>query len=373
MLCTLLSIGTAHSQCTAVSTNTAGTNGNSTGIGTVGWANTGATSAIDGSYASATSLISLGLLPITVTSNYLTLNNFGFSIPTTYTVCGVGVAINRGYGALLALNGNVADHTVQLANITGGTVSLLGTNQASGAGWPFGSTLTANYGGSGNLMGAGSFLPGTINTSNFGVAIAANLTTQVLSISVGISAAVDMVSMTVYATPPGTLPITLESFSVTGGSAGNQITWNAGVSGIANQFVIQRSADGIHWQDLNTISAAIGKDNYSYTDASPLEGINYYRLELDNTGGAVGYSMVAAVSNKSIASIHFYPNPFHDMINITAPGSFTHLSLKDVAGRTIWVKEYPGGVNSAQIPASQLPQGLYFVSVDGSTYKLIKN
>src|ERR1700759_650319 len=114
-LCSLLAVtaGSVNGQCLIASANTAGTNGNSTGVGTLAWTNTGATTAADANYATAAALVSTGLLPVTTTTNYLALRNFGFNIPAGYTICGVGVSITRGYAALLQLNGGVVDNVVQ--------------------------------------------------------------------------------------------------------------------------------------------------------------------------------------------------------------------------------------------------------------------
>jgi len=371
MLCTLLSHQTAQAQCTFAGTLTAAANGNNSTIGSVAWTNTGNTTALDGSYTSAPVLVSSIIFPVTTTTQYLTLNNFGFNIPNTYTICGVGLSIDRDYSALASLNGYAVDNVVQLATINSPTsLTLLGSNQASGTHWPYATIGNATYGGSGNLMGA-TLTPGSVSAANFGVAISANV---ISSLSILITANVDKVSMSIYTNPPIVLPITLENFTVTGGSNGNIINWTANAGDIANNFVVQRSADGADWQDLTTITASTSSQSYGYTDETPLSGPNYYRLELVNTDGTTRYSITAIVATKSMPTIRFYPNPFHDMINITAPGSFTRLALKDIAGRTLWVKEYTGGgVTSASMPAGGLPQGMYFISVDGSTYKIIKN
>jgi hypothetical protein len=213
-----------------------------------------------------------------------------------------------------------------------------------------------------------------VNNSNFGIAISATVITAPLQISIGMTAAIDQVSMTVYTTPPSTLPILLENFAVTGGSAGNFISWTAGANNVANDFTVQRSSDGNNWQDLTTVTAVVSSiGSYSYNDADAPSGVNYYRLKLVNDDGSVGYSIIAVVANRTQPNIHFYPNPFHDMINVSAPTPFHHVSLTDISGRTLWVREYSSGINSVQIPSAALPQGLYFVSVDGMTSKLVKN
>ena len=373
----LLSMRTGQAQCNAIGTNTAATNGNNGTIGSISWLNTGNTTAADNVYTTATSLISTGLLPISTTTNYLSLSNFGFSIPGTYTVCGVGVSVVKGYTSLLSINGSVVDNVVQLATFTGTTPTLIGSNQAlTLANWPYNTPVTTTYGGAGNLLGvsAATMTPTMVNNANFGVAISANVITAPLQVSIGMTAAIDQVSITVYTTPPTTLPILLENFTVSGGSAGNLVSWKAGANNVANDFIVQRSSDGNNWQDLTTVTAvAGGTESYSYTDADAPSGANYYRLKLVNDDGSVGYSIVAVVATRIQPSIHFYPNPFHDMINVSAVTAFHHVSLTDISGRTLWVREYSGGINSIQIPSAELPQGLYFVSVDGSTSKLVKN
>lgn len=370
-LCALLFSYTAQAQCGLSATGTATANANNTAVGTVGWTGTGNTTATDGSYANAN--VTLSALS-SANSNYLQLSGFNFNIPVAYAVCGVGVSIVHNTGAVLSLVTYVADNVVQLATTNGAAApTLIGTNQAltgGSNGWPA-TNATANYGGNGNLMGAASIPNATVNNANFGVVISAHFAAVV---SLGLNANVDKVSMSIYTNPQIILPITLENFSVTGETEGNTIRWTANANDIANVFIVQRSGDGTTWTDLNTLEASTGTQSYSYTDTNPLAGPNYYRLKLVNTDGTTGYSIVGIISTKTTSpNITFYPNPFHDMINISAPGTFTHLSLRDIAGRTLWVKEYPGGINSTQIPAGDLPQGLYFISVDGKTYKLIKN
>jgi hypothetical protein len=371
IVCALLFSYTAQAQCGLSATGTATANANNTNVGTLAWSGTGNTTASDGGYA--TSSATFALLG-SANSNYLTLSGFNFNIPVAYTVCGVGVSIVHNTGTVLSLVTYVADNVVQLATINGTSApTLIGTNQAlmGGAnGWPA-TSATANYGGNGDLMGAVSIPNATVNNANFGVVISAHFAAV---LAIVLNANVDKVSMSIYTNPQIVLPIKLENFTVTGGSEGNTIRWTANANDIANVFIVQRSSDGTAWTDLSTLEASTGTESYSYTDANPLAGPNYYRLKLVNTDGTTGYSIVGIISTKtSTPNISFYPNPFHDMINISAPGTFTHLSLRDIAGRTLWVKEYPGGINSTQIPAGDLPQGLYFITVDGKTYKLIKN
>jgi hypothetical protein len=386
----LLSSRAAKAQCGLAAFASAGTAGNNTTIGTLAWSGTGNTVSQDGSYASAAPF-----LPVlgTRTTNYLTLSNFGFNIPTGYTICGIGLSISRDYSTTLSLEGYATDNIVQLATINSPTsLTLLGTNQGvtgAGGAWNYGTIATTSYGGNGNTMGA-TLTPTDVNAANFGVAISADV---VSLISLVVQANIDKVSMSIYTDPQFSLPIKLENFSVDGSAAGNILRWTAnaatttGAAGSSNagrvaEFVIQRSADGTTWRDLATLDASTAVANYSYTDPSPLSGPNYYRLELLNTSGVAGYSVTAIIASKTNASasraahppaIAFYPNPFHDIIEISAPAPFTLVRLSDLAGRTLWQERYPGGATTTRLRAGGLPPGIYLVNVDGTTYKVMKN
>ena len=152
----------------------------------------------------------------------------------------------------------------------------------------------------------------------------------------------------------------------------------------AGRIVIQRSSDGVaDWQQLAVLDLA-GNTNgspstggpgvQSYTDLNPLPSSNFYRLCFISASGSLTWSPVKTVAAKGGASvtIHTYPNPFTDQINITSPVSFTRLILRDAQGQILCRKEYPARVSNTSIPASGLPGGIYFVQVDSTIFQLIK-
>jgi hypothetical protein len=362
----LLIVNMASAQCTGTAPNSGATGVNNNAIAGLGWAGTGNTAALDGSYATATPVLAV---LSTIPTQYLQITNFGFVIPSSYTICGVTATIARGQTSLLTI-GSVNDNSVVLVK---GNVPVtgLGANHASGASWPFGFIGAANYGNSLDGWGTTWLISDISNNTGFGIALSANINDVLGVIPV---AAVDQITMTVYSQPPATLAVDLVSFTVKGSAAGNVLDWTASATGVAGSFIVQRSADGINWQAMTTVMAAIQQDGYNYTDAAPLSGQNFYRLQILNTdGGTAGYSVIAAVATKALQTVRMYPNPFTDMINISGPTNFSRVILRDAMGRTLRVTAYGSGVNSAQINAADLPAGLYFIQVDAVTYKLIKN
>ena len=365
LLYSSLMITRAGAQCTGSGPSGPTTGANNAAVGTLAWTGTGNTATLNGSYATAESLIStVG----TVTSEYLVVSNFGFSIPTTYTVCGISATIYRANTSLISLGGSVSDNSVRLT-VAG---ALTGSDEASGANWPNTTITAATYGSSSDLWGT-AMLPMQVNNSGFGIAVSANIKTTTLGVIP--VAAIDQITLTVYSQPPIVLAVDLVSFTAQGSAAGNVLHWTAAAAEETSSFVIQRSADGVSWLDLTSIAADAWQDSYGYSDAAPLTGENFYRLKMLNADGSTtGYSVVATIVTQTLSTtIRLYPNPFIDMIYIASPKPFSRIVLRDALGRALQVRDYGSGINSTQIPAASLPAGLYFVQVDAVTCKLVKN
>jgi hypothetical protein len=373
-LLVLLATHPAHAQCTGAG-NTTITGANATGVGTVAWTNPGNIAALDGEYAEATTSLTNG----TTVTEYLTATNLGFSINSTYTVCGVTVTIER-LASTTALGQTITDNIVSLIN--GGAVT--GSNEASATDWPA-SIAAANYGGTTDTWGV-ALTPTMVDATNFGVALSANLTAEL--VATDLTAEVDQMTMTVYSQPP-VLALNLESFTVTtlSGGGGNLISWEIPIGMSVSKCIVERSADGQDFAPLDSVAVGAGGQGpgsilagaqpgtYSYTDADPLPGTNYYRLHLLDAGGSLGYSVTAAIVSRplTLSGLRLYPNPFHSGIAVSSATPFTRLTLRDLEGRVLFTQDYPGGVYSAQVPAAQLSPGLYLLSVDSTTYRVLKN
>lgn len=137
--------------------NAGGTFASDNTLGIVAITNPSNAQLSDNSYA--TSVLLLGQI-----SNYLKVTNFGFNVPNDATITGVTVSIERSSNTL---NGT-HDDSVKL--VKGGAIS--GNDKANAAlEWPT-SDAVATYGSSTDLWGL-ALAPSDVNSSNFGVVIAA--------------------------------------------------------------------------------------------------------------------------------------------------------------------------------------------------------
>ncbi|HEY6900118.1 MAG TPA: T9SS type A sorting domain-containing protein [Puia sp.] len=341
------------------------------------WSTPSGALAAGGGSASINNVAQTSLLSnVNIVSDNLQLTDFGFAIPSAATIVGVTASETRqatGLNATLlgfTLFGSVVDNSVKLVG-----AGVTSSNLASGSGWS-GTSSTVTYGGASNLWGA-ALTPAIVNDPTFGFAHSVNLngnSNALLLTSLIPGANIDNVTLAVTYTMPIVLPVRLTDWSVTHQEAGNVLKWSASTTDRPGQFIIERSSNGKDWSDLANVAAPMGQTNYGYTDdASPQSGPAYYRLRLHSNGAADVWSTIQVISTVSRPVITLYPNPFTDIINVAGPRSFTNVSVTNIQGQVIWKRTFGTGTTQAQVPASGLPHGTYFVQVDGSIYKLIKN
>lgn len=135
----------------------AGTLADDATVGSVAWTNPSNAQTSDDVYTTSTG--------IGVVSHYLKATNYGFSIPSTATINGIYVELEK-----KAAN-TITDSEIKIIKANG---ALGNTNKLSGLTWPISDTYST-YGGSADLWGE-SWTYNDINDADFGVAVSANVT-----------------------------------------------------------------------------------------------------------------------------------------------------------------------------------------------------
>lgn len=144
-----------------------------------------------------------------------------------------------------------------------------------------------------------------------------------------------------------------------------RLAWTTETETNNDYFAIQHSGDCIVWETLGLIEGAgTSSDvhNYSFTDQSPAEGINYYRLMQVDKDGKTQYSSIRSVkysmSDKYIVS----PNPTKAFAFVHQTGhlEITSVELIDPVGRVQCMPfdKLDGGVN---VDCRSVSHGTYFI------------
>jgi hypothetical protein len=171
----------------------------------------------------------------------------------------------------------------------------------------------------------------------------------------------------------GVLPLAYSNFTASlQPSQTVMLNWQYGQPA-GGGFSIERSPDGQHWSNIGyEASGSAGLSmNYSWPDAHPLMGMNYYRLSLQSPENGSSYSPVKMINVQAGAAITVAPNPVKDILYIQYDASKGNaiVTLYDPSGRKVIENVLSAGSNSFSVAG--LSPGLYIMSVqfaDGGSY-----
>lgn len=188
------------------------------------------------------------------------------------------------------------------------------------------------------------------------------------------------------------LPIELLTFNAQLTTAGDvDITWSTAAEKDNDFFTIERSLDGQNFFVLDTLGGAGNSHTlreYTYTDAAPVAGYNYYRLKQTDYDGKFEYfDMVTVVNDKAkpeLSMISIGPNPYRDQFEVSfysIDNNAVHLKLMDMRGKTIFSKslEAEKGLNSyTYVDQSNLQPGIYLFTIvqkgtPAKTFRVVKS
>jgi hypothetical protein len=282
------------------------------------------------------------------------LTNFGFSVPSNATICGVVATVKKKAANVNTLS-TVFDNSVKL--VKAGVVS--GTNKALVGNWT--TTNTAfTYGGDADLWGL-SLTPADVNASNFGIAFSASLSGTISLIP---SSQIDNIQLTVYYTNV-TLPVVLSDFKATADQNKVILKWKSETEINFSHYEIERSTDGQTYRRLSTVDGSNGSNDYSYTDPIP-DYVNYYRLKIVDMDGSFDYSPIVPARLTRFANEIKLANAAGRcsiLFRNCNPGKY-RLEIATTVGQIIYNKDVQLK-NDLTLPISLpgYPKGVYLVDI----------
>lgn len=172
----------------------------------------------------------------------------------------------------------------------------------------------------------------------------------------------------------GIMPVRWLDFISEANAESIELRWGTAFEQNASHFVIERSVDGINYQPIGE-KAAQGdiqtESQYSYSDDSPWQGNNYYRLkEIDLNGAESFHPSILEVAFDGNAKDNFqvYPVPARDILHIVSSqtqAGKTQIRIIDPAGRTVYNNSFDsaGGRLDTGIDLSKFQAGTYFLEI----------
>lgn len=191
--------------------------------------------------------------------------------------------------------------------------------------------------------------------------------------STPVSIPVTIIRKVTFSSSTSPLPLKMVDFTISNEQVRITLSWKTANEVNTSYFVVERSVDGANYESIGRVSSlnSSGGGNYNFTDPSPKTGTSYYRLKQVDADGKWEYSKVLTVKRTLSDAITLLPNPASDYFKInSATTEPLQVKVYSSAGRLMIAGTYTPG---EQISISKLTPGMYTVTINNKTYKLIKH
>lgn len=161
------------------------------------------------------------------------------------------------------------------------------------------------------------------------------------------------------------LPVELISFTASKAIAGIELKWTTSSELNNAGFEVQRSADGFKFSTIGFVDGN-GTTNllnhYTYIDASPIRGVNYYRLKQVDFNGTFEYTSVVAEQFTLPVQVTIFPNPTTEKLYIESTWPINQIKVFNSIGEMMPVEIFKKD-NLTEINVNGLKPETYFVQV----------
>lgn len=174
-----------------------------------------------------------------------------------------------------------------------------------------------------------------------------------------------------------TLPVTFLDFQVVASGAQVNVQWSTASESNNKGFYVERSANGSNWSPLQFIKGggnSASTRQYSFVDAAPNNGVNYYRIQQVDADGKASFSSIKAIrfgANTKSAAV--FPNPAKALVNV-ALNEFTGtalITIKSVEGKVVASAKAFQANQIVTMDVHHLPAGTYVLQVNANNVQSV--
>jgi hypothetical protein len=187
-----------------------------------------------------------------------------------------------------------------------------------------------------------------------------------------------------YAEVSIALPVKLTAIKVTENKGKNILQWTTATESNSSHFNIERSSNGQDYEVIGTVAAtgfSSSEINYTFTDAAPLTGINYYRLAMIDKDNSKEYSGTVSILSKSNQSLNIVTAQLSTgKKDITLKIASTqnqkaNLSIFDQSGKIILNEQIilQKGFNIINKNTLVIAKGIYYLKLFNNEVTVVKN
>jgi hypothetical protein len=169
-------------------------------------------------------------------------------------------------------------------------------------------------------------------------------------------------TMNVFGSNNAPLPVTLTTFTAARRGSANELRWSTATELNNEGFAVERSGDSRRWSEIGWVEghgSTQEPQRYAFTDVSPLEGLNYYRLRQQDYDGRYEYSPVVTVRRREASGFSVYPNPAQRQLWVQFERSTVHGQLRLLNARGEEVRAWHAAAVDGALDLAGLRPGLY--------------
>jgi uncharacterized repeat protein (TIGR03803 family) len=157
------------------------------------------------------------------------------------------------------------------------------------------------------------------------------------------------------------LAINLQTFTVQQYLQTSLLNWQTTNEINTSHFIVQRSATGITFNNIGRVESrnTPGNNNYSLTDASPVDGVNFYRLQMVDIDGKTTYSPIIKIVFTGKNELQVFPNPAKNIITVS--GLQNKGTIRIIAADGKAVKQLSTKAGNMLVDIGTLAKGIYIL------------
>ena len=180
------------------------------------------------------------------------------------------------------------------------------------------------------------------------------------------------------------MSLTLTNFKgVVADNLSVELSWATMMESGVSYFAIQRSVDGINFQDIDSMDSKMKISThdyellYNYADVRPLNGTSYYRVKVVGRNGYTNQSPVIVIENSQIEGTKIYPTIIqNNMVFVETEKNLRSVKIEffDLSGKKISETNWAtliGKQNTRVSASGAIPTGTYIarLSANGQNVK----
>jgi ELWxxDGT repeat protein len=149
------------------------------------------------------------------------------------------------------------------------------------------------------------------------------------------------------------------------------LQWNTSGSSGDYNYEVQRGSNGLSFSAIGYLHGQPGISAYSFTDADPMDGKNYYRLKQTDSKGGSAFSAVRSVAFTALSDVKTYPNPADQVLHINTGHTFGSgkLLVRSMGGQEVLQQDVSGG-GPVNVNIGRLPAGVYQAELSEGSYSI---